>query len=514
MKKFVIVLLICLLSLSFFFSCSKKEDNKSDVTTKEVTTKEVEYKDKVTIVNSILLQKLDPQNNNTSINGQFYQLTHNTLIDCDYDSGSFLPELAKSWDVSDDGLLYTFYLRDDVSFYDGTKFTSKDVKYTFDRAYSTSSQKSKLVFMTECKILDDYTIQFTLSSPDAEFLDNLCSPNLSIICESSGEGKDDWGFQNGTGAYHLTEWLPNNYAILMRNDNYWGEKPVTKEIYYQLIGEASARTIALETGDADICLDISPVDAAGVEGYGCSLVEFPSSKLVYIALNVSYVDAFKKSDVRKAFNYATDQNTIITLLREGHAATTNGVIPSSVKFSPESKTTGYEYNPEKAKELLAKAGYPEGITVSLWYDENTYPGIFECLQSMWAKSGITLTLGTSDNSILSTHVKAKEYDITIAKWSFSTIAYSLNSLWTSGSGSNRTVTADPVLDEMLVKAQGEINEEKRSAMYEEIGTYLSNLGSQIPMYVDNVINGVRKGVEGVKFYSNERYDFNNVKVRK
>lgn len=505
MKKSLTILAVLLISLACVFAGGDKE----------AEDKPVEYKDRVTIVNSIVLQKLDPQNNNTGINGQFYQLTHNTLIDCDYETGEFLPELAKSWTVSDDGLVYTFYLRDDVTFFDGQKFTAEDVKYTFDRAASTSSQKSKLLFVDECKIIDDYTIEFDLNATDAEFLDNLCSPNLSIICQESGAGKDDWGFQNGTGAYHLTEWLPDSYALVVRNENYWGEKPITKEIYYQKIGEASARAIALETGDADICIDVPPVEANNLEGYGAKLIEFPSTKLVYIALNNSgFVEAFKNSDVRKAFNYATDQNTIITLLREGHAVTTNGVIPAPVKFSPEKEINGYEFSPEKAKELLKKAGYENGITVSLWYDDATYPGLFECLQSMWAKSGITLTLGTSDSSILSPHVKAKDYDITVAKWSFSTIAYSLNSLWLGGSGSNRTLTADDYIDETLAKAQSELDEAKRTALYEELGKYMTELAPMIPMYVDNCINGTRDNVEGAKFYSNERYDFTYVTATK
>ncbi len=507
MRRLTVILMVLLLSVSFVFANGGGE----------AADKPVEYKDRVTIVNSQILAKLDPQNNNTGINGQFYQMTHNTLIDCDYDTNTFLPELATKWDVSADGLTYTFYLRDDVVFHDGTKFTAKDVKYTFDRAKTTSSQLPKLMFMEECSIIDDYTIQFKMSSTDAEFLDNLCAPNLSIICEASGAGTDDWGFQNGTGAFKLTEWLPGNYALLQRNDSYWGELPKTKEIYYQNIGEASARVIALETGDADICIDVPPVEAANIGSYGCELVQFPSNKIVYIALNNSgFVPAFEDLRVRQAFNYATDQNTIITILREGYASTMNGVIPASVKFSPEKIITGYEYNPEKAKALLAEAGYADGLTVSLWYDDALYPGMFECLQSMWAKSGITLTLGTSDSSILSTHVrKTLDYDITIAKWSFSTISYGLSSLWKSGSGSNRTLTADPVIDELLVSSQSELDEAKRAKLFEELGTYLSEQNAaMIPMYTDEILNGIRKGVEGAKFYSNERYDFTYVTASK
>ncbi|MGP1419337.1 MAG: ABC transporter substrate-binding protein [Sphaerochaetaceae bacterium] len=499
MKRSSILLLILLVAATLVFAGANKE----------AATKEREVKERITIVDATVLTKLDTQNNNTLVCGYFYQLTHSTLIDCDYDTNEYIPELATKWEISDDGLRYLFHLRNDVSFHDGTPFTAYDVKYTFDRAYKTPSQYPKLMFMKECNVIDDYTVQFVLNSTDAEFLDNLCSPNLSIICKASGAGKDDWGYQNGTGPFKLAEWLPGSYALLVRNDLFWGEHPKTKEIYYQLISESSARTIALETGDADICVNVSPVEAGNIENYGCSLVKMPSQKLTYIALNNSgYVEAFKDIRVRKAFHYATDQIQLITLMREGYGNAINGVIPAPVKFSAESSMKGYEYNPEKARQLLAEAGYPDGITVSLWYNDATLPGLYEALQAMWAKAGIMLALGTNDSAILATHIKAKDYDITVASWTFSTIGYSMNSLWQSRSGSNKTLTADENIDRLLVAGASELNESKRAAIYEELDKYiLYDCAAMIPMYSEILLSGVREGVEGCRFYPNGRLDF-------
>lgn len=469
---------------------------------------EIAYKDRVVIANSATLLKLDPQSNNTGVNGQIYEMTHNTLVTADYSTNELQGELAYEWEQPDD-VTYIFHLEEGVTFQNGEPFTAADVIYTFERAAGTSYQFSKVQDIASMEAEDDYTLKITLSKPNAEFLDNLTSPNMSILCEAAiEEDGDDWGAAVGTGAYTLTEWVPDDYTLLTRNDNYWGDLPPTKEIMYRKMSEASARVIALQTGEVDVCLDVPAVEASHVaDDANCRLIQMPSTKLVYIALNTSgFNDALTDKNVRLALNYATNVDDIIIGTKEGFAEYANGVIPQGV-WGYSDSVSAYSYDLEKAKELLAEAGYADGLDISFSYEEAIYPGLYEMLQAQWALAGVNLILNTNDSATVEEQLVDGSYDITVAQWSFSGIDYSLRSLWYSNSGSNRTLTADSTLDAMLDAAVGEMDRTKREAAYAEISQYMTDTAAMIPMYVDTLLYGEGAGVSGVVYNGNARHIF-------
>lgn len=507
MKKLAIVLMVLLVA-SVAFASGGKESASSQSAEKVL-------KDRLVIVNSLVLQQLDTQNNSTAINSHSYRMTHNTLVDVDPTTGEIIPELATEWTVSPDGLVYTFKLRSDVNFQNGEHFTAADVKYTMDRAVTMAAMKAKAGDIAETKVIDDYTVEIRLGSNNVEFLENLTSGNLSIINQKAVEsGEGDWGFAVGTGPYILKEWVPDDYSLYEINDNYWGEKPYMKEVKYQKMAEASARVIALQTGEADICFDVPAIEASHVaEGKNTKLLQIPSMKIVYVGLNEGgYNAALTDVRVRRAINHATNQKELIALMREGYASESAGIIPPDAWcYSP---VKGYEYDVEKAKALLAEAGYPD-LKLSLTYDSASYPGLFEILQNMWAKAGITLTLDSGDATITSTKVKKTyDFDVTVAKWTFSAIGTGLTSLWKSGSGSNKTLTKDPVLDKMLADASSELDTAKRKQAYAEISQYITDNAGMVPMYVDQILIGTSSTLEGAFFPGTERYDWNYCKAYK
>lgn len=523
--KKVLALILAIVMIVSLVACggNKNADNDtgnnepSQGETNNGADTEVKYKERVVIANASLLAKLDPQSNNTSVNQHIYELTHNTLVGCDYSTGELVPELATSWEL--DGLTYTFHLRDDVTFYEGQKFTAEDVKFTYERAATTSSQKPKVKDIESIEVVDDYTLKITLANPNAEFLDLMCSPNMSILCSqtvgefNSDAATTDESAKNGTGAYYLTEWVPGDYALVTRNDNYWGELPVTKEIKYVKYGEASARVIALQTGEVDICLDVPAIEVPHIEeADNCELLKIPSTKLVYIGLNVNGVNkALTDPKVRLALNYATNTEDIILAQTEGNANPAHGCIPQTQwGYSDTVKTPSYDI--EKAKSLLADAGYANGLDITLYYDGSVYPGLYEILQAQWAAIGVNLILGTDDKTILDDHTSTGTHEATVAQASFSVLDGGLRNLWYSGSGSNRTMMADPVLDAMLDDAVKEMDAAKRLPMYEAISQYLTDTGAQIPLYVDTLLYGVNSNADGYVFYACGRHDFKNVAV--
>ena len=259
MRKTLIVLMMVLFAAAFLFAGGGNETSKASSSVEKV------LKDRLVIVNSLVLQQLDTQNNSTAINSHSYRMTHNTLVDVDPVTGEIIPELATEWSISPDGLVYTFKLRQDVNFQNGEHFTAADVKYTMDRAVTMAAMKAKAGDIGETRVVDDYTVEIVLSKNNVEFLENLTSGNLSIINQKAVEsGNGDWGFAVGTGPYVLKEWVPDDYSLYEINENYWGEKPYMKEVKYQKMAEASARVIALQTGEADICFDVPAIEASHV----------------------------------------------------------------------------------------------------------------------------------------------------------------------------------------------------------------------------------------------------------
>ena len=484
----------------------------------EAVAEGAKLKERVVIGHGSLISRYDPQSNNTSVNQHIYELTHNTLIGKNFETGGFDPELAESWEV--DGLTYTFKLRQGVTFFEGQKFTAKDVKFTYERAAGTSYQKPKVQDIESMEIVDDYTLKITLSTPNYDFLDLLSSPNMSILCSETCKAFDletqaeDNGTSNGTGTFHGTEFVPGEYILLTRNENYWGELPPTKEIKYVKYSEASARVIALQTGEIDFCLDIPAIEVPHVESAeNCDMLVLPSAKLVYLALNVNGTNpALQDQRVRQALNYATDTASLIAVLTEGYASEAHGTIPPTDPWYYDG-VQAYEYNPEKAKELLTEAGYGNGLDVSLSYNKSIYPGLFELLQGLWAQCGINLTLNTDDATVLSDQTAAGTYDITVAQMSHSgTAANTFRSLWYTGSGSNRTLTADPELDAIIDSISACTDEASAREKVAEFSQWVTDHGGIIPLYIDALLYGANKNATGYVFQASGRHDWKYVAV--
>ena len=504
MKRVISLILALIMGLSLV-ACGEKP-------TDDPNAGEGTYKERIVIANSGVLNNLDIQNNNDLYNQHVYGLTHNSLVNFDTETKTAVPELATSWEKN--GLEITFHLREGVKFHNGEAFTADDVIYTYTRGMDFSFQQTKLKYIEKMEAPDPYTLVITLNQPNAEFVENLSSNNLGILCQKAVEADPDKGCMVGTGAFMLTEWNPDEDVLVTRFDEYWDDLPKTKEIQYRKIGEASARVISLQTGEIDICLDVPAIEAPTVsDAAGCDLVQIPGTKMVYLALNHSDGGhpAVKDKRVRQALNYATNTSDIIIAMTEGYASPANGLIPSSMfGYDPDVKTYGYDL--EKAKSLLAEAGYGPSnpLEIKMVYKGSQFPGLYEVLQAQWALAGVNLILESDDSTTTSDIVRTKKYDMYQSNWNWSTTCLSLSSLWHSTSGNNRTLTYDAQLDQMLDAATNEMDEAVREKLINEISAYLSEHAAMIPLYIDTLLTGVRENVENPGLVYTQRHDFTYV----
>ena len=205
---------------------------------------------------------LDPAGQQDTTSGVLIHHVYSTLMDID-EEGNLVPDLAESYEMKSD-TEYTFKLREDACFSDGTPVTAKDVKFTFDRAKDMPKTKSNTSKIAEVIADDDYHVTFKLTQPYAAFKTIATQTNLSIVSEAAvtaaGDAYGDVDNVLGSGEFTVTEWVPNDHYILTKNEKYWGEEPIATSITVRVIPEGSARTIALEAGEVEHLRNFHPTD--------------------------------------------------------------------------------------------------------------------------------------------------------------------------------------------------------------------------------------------------------------
>lgn len=306
------------------------------------------------------------------------------LTDFVYGTYEIAPGLAESWDISDDGKVYTFHLRKGVKFHDGAPFDAAAVKYSMERqinpdhpAHSTGKYpfaKNYLGNVDAIDVVDSHTVRFTLKEPMAPFLQYLTHQSIRIV---SPKALQEWGADitthpAGTGPYKLQEWQPGVKTVLAANEDYWRGAPSIKTLIYVPIVEAQARLSAITTGEIDLTYDV-PTESLNALRSDPNVVvlEGLSAHVWYVTLNVRLDDPpLSNKLVRQALNYAVDKESIVKNILQG-----TGV----VAYSPLSPVYGeyhnenvarYPYDPAKAKALLAEAGYPDGFSCKFMVPES------------------------------------------------------------------------------------------------------------------------------------------------
>lgn len=509
--KKIVSLLLAAATLLSLAACGKTNNDpvkSGGSQSTSVSTGGETVKERLIIADSDTLTQTDPQTNNSIYNRRVYEMTHDTLVNYNPTTGETYAGLAKSWDVSDDNLEYTFHLNEGVKFHNGDDCTAEDVVYTFERARNSSVLESTIANLEKVEAVDPNTVKMTMSKANVEWLITLSMNALVILDKDAIDADPDKGTMVGTGPYVFTEWMPGDYVLVTRNDNYFGELPKSKEIMYKRVPEASARVIALQTGEVDVCLEVPAIEATHVsDAKNCQLVQLASTKTMYAGLNVSGVNKdVLDVRVRQAFNYATDPETLILAMTEGYGQPAHGVIPSNVWGYYDGVKT-YTYDVEKAKQLLAEAGHPDGIDITLTYKASNSAGLFEVLQDMWGKAGIRLTLSTDDGTVASEQLRANTYDIYASQISMTALGEYLMEFWHSSSSANRTKTAEPELDAMIEEVQTISDPTERKAKFAEISQYLTDYAAMIPFYVDTLLIGVRDNVDGLVLYGTGRHEF-------
>lgn len=330
--------------------------------------------------------------------------------------GSVLPALAESWDISDDGLTYTFHLHDGVTFHDGSAMDAEDVKFSLDRARaedSTNAQKALFAAIDTVEVVDPTTVKVTLSHPEGNFLFNMGWGDAVIVAPETAA--DNATNPVGTGPFKFVDWVKGDHVELMKNPDYWGEPVQLEKATFKFISDPTAAFAAMMAEDVDAFPNFpAPETLSQFEGDARFEVVIGSTEGETILAMNNGKPPFDDIKVRQAVSHAIDRQAIIDGAMFGYGT------PIGTHFAPHNPayvdlTDMYPYDPEKAKALLAEAGHGDGLTVSLKLPPPSYARRGgEIIQQQLAAIGVTAEIENLEwAQWLEGPFKARDYDLTI-----------------------------------------------------------------------------------------------------
>src|SRR5262252_10742486 len=342
-------------------------------------------RDRITIYHSSVADSLHPYRHSSSPIYGNWQHVMEPLVEYDYKRKDYVGILAESWEYQ--GKRWVIRLKKGIKFHNGATLTSKDVAFSIDRMRDEkggSLQAPNFKDVTEVQTPDDQTVIFVTKQPLAVFLDRL--ENRFILSKAAGDKYGDQMDQNpiGTGPYKYVSYQRGGNFVFTRNDDYWGGKADIKEVVFRKVTEDAARLAALEAGQADVINNVPEHEVARLQRHPRLKVEkIEGLRMFFLAFNVAH-KPFDNKLVRQAVNYSVDARSIIRNIFDGIGYAIDGPVGDNV-LGADPKLHRYPYDPKKAKELLAQAGYPNGCDVQLYYSAGRYPKDREVCQVVAAQ---------------------------------------------------------------------------------------------------------------------------------
>ncbi|MGM9926413.1 MAG: ABC transporter substrate-binding protein [Bacillus sp. (in: firmicutes)] len=434
--------------------------------------------------------------------GEAFKVTENvleTLISFGKDNMDLEPGLATEWASSEDGLTYTLTLREGVKFHDGTDFNADAVVFNFERwkagdkeqFYYYNSQFGDLI--KEVKVVDAKTVEITTTRPLAPFFKNLAMAPFAISSPAAIEKYGDKYSDNpvGTGPFVFKEWKRNDIITIEKNTDYWQEGlPKLDSIIFRVIPENSARVNALMAGEVDLIDGVNYSDAPSIESNGeLQIIKRPSLNVAYLGLTATR-GPLKEKLVRQALNHAVNKETLIEAFYSGSAEPAINPMPPVVEgYNPD--VVDYEYDLEKAKALLAEAGYADGFEMELWAMPVARPympdgqKIAEALQADFEKIGVKTKIVTYEWATYLDKARLGEADSFLLGWTgdngdADNFLYVLLDQDSIGSN-NYTYYENQDVHDLLIAAQSTVNQEERNKLYEEAQVLIKEDAPWIPL---------------------------------
>ncbi len=505
LKRNLSLLLVLMLVLGSFAGCAKPAETTEPTTEPteqaEETTPEVPkvVKEDITVALAADIASLDPQGHNDTKSEAVSFLLYNRLFKLNTDF-EVVADLAESWEQPSD-TEWLIKIKEGVMFHDGTELTAEDVKASFERSLEQPKVQQVLSEVESFEVVDTYTIKVTTKSAFAPFLYTLVHAGTSIMPKAYLESDDNFMNPIGSGPYKFVEWVSGDKVVLTKNDDYFDADNMgqSSTITFRVIPEGTSRTIALETGEVDVVMELQALDANKVEDAdNLTLYQKPSTSFAWFGVNTEKAP-FDNLQVRQAIQYAIDKESVMIVAIDGAGIVADSVMaPSFLGY----KAGPYSYNPEKAKELLAAAGYADGFEMKIWASGDERKRIAEVIQANLLDVGVKATIEMYEwGTYIDLLLKGDEEGYVLSWTSNPDPDATLTPHYFSGNvgGMNFARVVDPKMDDLLKGAREELDLAKREALYNDIHDYINNeIAANTPLFVKNAVIGANKDLQGVE----------------
>jgi peptide/nickel transport system substrate-binding protein len=402
------------------------------------------------------------------------------------------PALATDWEISEDGLTYTFHLREGVTFHDGSHFNAQAVKFNFDRMlddshpyHDTGPFPLSFFFSSiqETEVIDDMTVALHLDAPYAPLLSNLAYPTGLMVSPAAVEeyGEDFGRNPSGTGPFVFRQWESNRQVAVQRNPDYWDGAPSLAGVVFRPITDANARVTEMLSGGIDLMVEVPPDNVAMfAEDPQFTVHEQAGPHLWFLILNLKE-EPFSDQRMRQAVNYAINKEVLVENVLQGTATVATGPTPAAFAWAYNDELEPYPYDPEKARALIEEAGYGDGTEVTFYVTEGG-SGMLDpvamgtAIQADLAEVGIDAKIETYEwNTFLGLVNPGLEGKADMAEMSWMTndpdtlpfLALRSDAMPDDG-GFNSGYYSNPEVDRLLEEARRETDQAKRAGLYKEM----------------------------------------------
>ena len=404
------------------------------------------------------------------------------------------PALAESWEISDDGLNYTFKLREGVKFHDGSAFNAEAVKFNFERMlnkdhpYADTGPFPLAFFFSaikEVNAVDELTVQMKLDAPFAPLLSNLAYPTGLIVSpeQVKKHGKDYGRNPSGSGPFKFAEWESNRRVVLEKNPDHWDGAPPLQAVVYRPITDANTRVAEMMAGGIDLMVEVPPDNLVQFrDAPDFQVYEQTGPHVWFLILNAKE-KPFDDKRMRQAANYAINKQSLVDNILQGTATVAAGPVAKAFEWAYNDALEPYPYDPDKARQLIEEAGYGDGVEVTFYVTEGG-SGMLDpipmgtAIQADLDKVGIKAKIETYEwNTYLGKVNPCLEGKAHLAEMAWMTndpdtlpFLTLRSEAWPDKGGFNSGYYANPQVDELLNKARASTDQEERAKLYKEMQT--------------------------------------------
>lgn len=421
---------------------------------------------------------------------------YTTLYDFD-ENLKIRKKLVKSEKQIDD-YSWQFEIHDDVKFQDGSSLTTDDVIFSIERAMKGGRTQKALEVIDYVKKIDDTKFGLYCKESYSDLPSLFAKAETSIVSKKV-VNTDGYDFTKpiGAGPFKFVERKQNEKISLERFDDYYLEKAASPLLDFVVIVTEQERTASLLSGDIDILFSVSAYDSDKLKiASAVKLLQAPSSKIEYLSLNNTHAP-LDNPKVRLAISYAINRDSIASGVYHGYSSPATSLIPKGIIGHLESPVT---YNPEKAKQLLQEAGYPNGFSFNVITIDTIRKNTLEYIKLDLAEIGIELNYNLVTMKEAADMMMQNEHDSILVGWAFNSDPNGVLPVLL-GTGSGKTMNSsnysNPTVDELIKNARGENDKNKKEAIYQEINTIVSNDSPIVVLQNPMILSAAKNNIEGI-----------------